>query len=97
MLPRMLRAISFSARSRPFSAQRHASKCLFFKTVGTVRGVIQGWSQPEVFLPRLVDLMMEGKLPVECMMIFYDLADINHAAADAEAGRTIKHVQRMPQ
>src|SRR5262249_46714713 len=63
----------------------------------TVRGVIQGWSQPEVFLPRLVDLMMEGKLPVERMMTDYELADINRAAADAAAGRTIKPVLRMPQ
>ena len=69
----------------------------FLQNGRTVRGVIQGWSQPEVFLPRLVDLMMEGKLPVERMMTLYDLADINHAAADAEAGRTIKPVLRMPQ
>jgi aryl-alcohol dehydrogenase len=75
----------------------HASfEMPFLQNGRTVRGVIQGWSQPEVFLPRLVDLMMEGKLPVERMMTFYDLADINHAAADAEAGRTIKPVLRMP-
>src|SRR5262249_18829131 len=61
-----------------------------------VRGVIRGGSQPEVFLPRLVDLMMEGKLPVERMMTVYELADINRAAADATAGRVIKPVLRMP-
>jgi aryl-alcohol dehydrogenase len=68
----------------------------FLQNGRTVRGVIQGWSQPEVFLPQLVDLMMEGKLPVERMMTVYDLADINRAAADAAAGRTIKPVLRMP-
>jgi aryl-alcohol dehydrogenase len=62
-----------------------------------VRGVIQGWSEPKTFLPRLVDLMMEGKLPVERLMTWYDLADINRAAADAASGATIKPVLRMPQ
>ena len=62
----------------------------------TVRGVIQGDSEPDVFIPRLVDLMMEGKLPAERMMTFYDLADINRAAKDSSEGRTIKPVLRMP-
>jgi aryl-alcohol dehydrogenase len=61
----------------------------------TVRGVIQGWSHPGTFLPRLVDLMMAGKLPAERMMTFYDLGDINHAAEDATSGKTIKPVLRM--
>ena len=69
----------------------------FLQNGRTVRGVIQGWSRPETFLPQLVDLMMAGKLPVERMMTFYDLADINRAAADAVAGTTIKPVLRMPQ
>jgi aryl-alcohol dehydrogenase len=62
----------------------------------TVRGVIQGDSQPDDFIPKLVDLMMEGKLPVEKMMTFYELADINRAAKDSSEGRTIKPVLRMP-
>jgi aryl-alcohol dehydrogenase len=63
----------------------------------TVRGVIQGDSQPDDFIPKLVDLMMDGKLPAEKMMTFYDLADINRAARDSSEGRTIKPVLRMPQ
>jgi len=62
----------------------------------TVRGVIQGDSQPDEFIPLLVDLMMDGKLPAERMMTFYDLADINRAAKDSSEGRTIKPVLRMP-
>ena len=69
----------------------------FLQNGRTLRGVIQGWSRPETFLPRLVDLMMSGQLPVERMMTFYDLAEINRAAADAIAGTTIKAVLRMPQ
>lgn len=69
----------------------------FLQDGRTIRGVIQGWSQPETFLPKLVDLMMDGKLPVERMMTWYLLADINRAAADAVKGATIKPVLRMPQ
>jgi aryl-alcohol dehydrogenase len=62
----------------------------------TVRGVIQGDSDPQEFIPELVDLMLGGKLPVDRMMTFYSLNEINRAAADAVAGRTIKPVLRMP-
>jgi aryl-alcohol dehydrogenase len=61
-----------------------------------LRGVIQGWSEPKTFLPKLVDLMMDGKLPVERLMTWYDLADINRAAQDAADGTAIKPVLRMP-
>jgi aryl-alcohol dehydrogenase len=68
----------------------------FLQNGRTVRGVIQGDSDPQVFIPKLVDLMLDGKLPVERMMTFYGLDEINRAAADAAAGTTIKPVLRMP-
>lgn len=68
----------------------------FLQDGRAVRGVIQGWSEPKVFLPRLVDLMMEGKFPAERLMTFYPLAEINRAAEDATTGRTIKPVLKMP-
>lgn len=61
----------------------------------TVRGVIQGDSEPDIFIPHLVDLFVEGKLPIDRLVTFYDFADINRAAADAVAGTTIKPVLRM--
>ena len=67
----------------------------FLQNGRSVRGVIQGDSVPETFIPKLVDLMLAGQLPVERMMTFYDLADINRAAADAAQGTTIKPVLRM--
>jgi aryl-alcohol dehydrogenase len=60
-----------------------------------VRGVIQGESKPPEFIPRLVDYLVEGKMPVERMMTFYNLADINQAAADSAKGTTIKPVLRI--
>jgi len=68
----------------------------FLQDGRTVRGVIQGWSEPKVFLPKLVDLMMDGKFPADRLMTVYPLAEINRAAEDMTAGRTIKPVLRMP-
>jgi len=61
-----------------------------------VRGVIQGESRPQEFIPRLVDFLMQGKMPVDRMMTFYPLGEINRAAQDSSNGTTIKPVLRMP-
>jgi aryl-alcohol dehydrogenase len=61
----------------------------------TVHGVIQGESHPKQFIPQLIDLLMAGKMPVDRMITFYNLAEINRAAQDAESGATIKPVLRM--
>jgi aryl-alcohol dehydrogenase len=61
-----------------------------------VRGIIQGDSEPELFLPTLVDHFMAGRFPIDRLVTFYDFADINRACADAVAGTTIKPVLRMP-
>jgi aryl-alcohol dehydrogenase len=60
-----------------------------------LRGVIQGDSEPDLFIPMLVDRFMEGSFPIDRLVTFYDFADINRAAADAVAGTTIKPVLRM--
>jgi aryl-alcohol dehydrogenase len=62
----------------------------------TLRGVIQGESHPQEFIPKLVDLLMAGQMTVERMISFYPLADINRAAQDSNNGTTIKPVLRMP-
>ena len=61
-----------------------------------VRGVIQGESQPREFIPKLVDLLMQDKMPVERMITFYPLAEINRAARESSQGTAIKPVLRMP-
>jgi aryl-alcohol dehydrogenase len=68
----------------------------FVQNGRTLRGVIQGDSVPQQFIPKLVDFIMAGRFPVERMVTFYDLADINRAAAESSSGRTIKPVLRMP-
>jgi len=61
-----------------------------------VRSVIHGESHPQELIPKLVDFLMQGKMPVDRMMTFYPLADINRAAQESNDGTTIKPVLRMP-
>jgi len=68
----------------------------FLQEGRVVRGVIQGDSVPSKFIPRLVDLIVEDKFPIDKMIKFYDLADINLAAKESSAGLAIKPVLRMP-
>jgi aryl-alcohol dehydrogenase len=62
----------------------------------TLRGVIQGESYPQEFIPKLVELLMKGTLPIDRVITFYPLAEINRAARDSNDGTTIKPVLRMP-
>jgi aryl-alcohol dehydrogenase len=61
----------------------------------TVRGVIQGDSEPDSFIPQLVDWFMDGRFPVDQLVTFYAFADIERAVADATAGTAVKPVLRM--
>jgi aryl-alcohol dehydrogenase len=55
-------------------------------------GTNQGGSNPKTFIPRLVDLHRQGRLPFDRLIREYAMSEINDAAADAAAGRTIKPV-----
>jgi len=68
----------------------------FLQNGRSIRGVIQGDSVPKEFLPLLADHIVAGRFPSEKMVTFYELADINRAAAESAAGTTIKPVLRMP-
>jgi aryl-alcohol dehydrogenase len=60
-----------------------------------VRGVVEGDSVPQAFLPELVRLWEEGRFPVERLMTYYDFDRIDEAVAAAESGEAIKPVLRM--
>lgn len=68
----------------------------FLQQGRVVRGVVQGDSVPREFIPKLIDLMLAGKFPLEKTITFYDLADINRAAQESSSGIAIKPVLRMP-
>lgn len=60
----------------------------------TVRGIIGGDAIPDLFIPQLVELHLQGRLPLERMVRFYALDEINEAVADTESGRTVKAILR---
>ncbi len=60
----------------------------------TVRGIVEGDSVPDLFIPQLIDLYMQGRFPFDKMLTFYSLKQINEAAEDSEKGRVIKAVVR---
>jgi aryl-alcohol dehydrogenase len=68
---------------------------MFFAMGKTLRGIVEGDSIPELFLPRLFELWRAGRFPVDRFMVNYDFDQINEAAHDAEQGQTIKPVLRM--
>lgn len=55
-------------------------------------GVTQGDSDPQRFLPVVVDLVVRGRLPLEQIIRRYPFRDIEKAANDAASGETIKPV-----
>jgi aryl-alcohol dehydrogenase len=60
-----------------------------------VRGIVEGDSVPQLFIPELVRFWEQGRFPVERLIRHYDFDQINEAVSDAEAGRVVKPVLRM--
>lgn len=58
----------------------------------TMRGIVQGDSVPHEFIPRLIDLYMDGRFPFDKLVTKYSLDKINHAIEDQAAGRVVKPV-----
>ena len=61
----------------------------------TVRGLVEGDSIPQLFIPRLVELWKQGRFPVDRIVTTYDFDAIDQAVHDAETGAVIKPVLRM--
>jgi aryl-alcohol dehydrogenase len=60
----------------------------------TIRGIIEGDSVPDIFIPQLIELWRQGLFPFDRLIKFYPLAEINQAAADSESGAVLKPVLR---
>ncbi|CAA7625560.1 Aryl-alcohol dehydrogenase [Candidatus Terasakiella magnetica] len=60
-----------------------------------LQGIVEGDSTPEVFIPQLIDLFLQGRFPYDKLVKFYPFSDINHAIEDAETGKAIKPIIRM--
>jgi len=67
----------------------------FMQSCKTLMGVVEGDSVPDVFVPQLLDLYMQGRFPFDRLVTFYDFDQINQAAGDAESGKAIKPIIRI--
>jgi aryl-alcohol dehydrogenase len=60
-----------------------------------IRGILEGESVPDIFIPHLIELNAQGRFPFEKLVKFYSLDQINQAAQDSENGATIKPIIRL--
>lgn len=61
----------------------------------TLAGLSEGGSNPQTFIPELVQYYKEGRLPVDKLVKFYDFKEIHRAFEDSHKGITIKPVLRF--
>ncbi|MFE9662739.1 zinc-binding dehydrogenase [Streptomyces sp. NPDC005955] len=61
----------------------------------TVRGVAQGDSIPQLFVPQLIDLYRAGRFPFDRLITHYGFDEINEAVSDTRTGAAIKPVLRI--
>lgn len=60
-----------------------------------LRGIVEGESTPEVFIPALIALYAQGRFPFDRLVTFYPFERINDAIHDSETGAVVKAVVRM--
>ncbi|PPU38714.1 NAD(P)-dependent alcohol dehydrogenase [Xanthomonas arboricola] len=63
----------------------------------SIRGIVEGDSVPQVFIPQLVQLYQQGRFPFDRLVRFYPLDQINQAAEDSIRGITLKPILRIGQ
>jgi aryl-alcohol dehydrogenase len=62
----------------------------------TVRGIIEGDSDPDAFLPVLIDHWRTGRLPLETLVQAFPFDQINQAIAAQHRGDCVKVVLTLP-
>jgi aryl-alcohol dehydrogenase len=58
----------------------------------SIRGFLEGNSNPDIFIAQLVDLYRQGRFPFDKMARFYPFEKIEEAIADHHAGKAIKPI-----
>ncbi|PWR07331.1 alcohol dehydrogenase [Micromonospora acroterricola] len=61
----------------------------------SVRGIVQGDSIPQLFIPKLIKLYQSGRFPIDRLVRFYKFDEIDEAFAAAAHGDVIKPVLRF--
>ena len=63
----------------------------------SVRGIVQGDSAPDAFIPYLIELHMSGRFPFDKLITKYPFEQINQAILDQAGGKVVKPVFTFPQ
>lgn len=58
----------------------------------TIRGIVQGDSVPDAFIPKLIDLHLAGRFPFDKFLTKYPFEKINEAIEDQATGKVVKPV-----
>jgi len=58
----------------------------------TFAGLVEGASDPQVFIPKLVEYYKAGKFPIDRLVDFYQFEDIGKAFEDSHTGKSIKPI-----
>ncbi|KKB33865.1 NAD(P)-dependent alcohol dehydrogenase [Bacillus thermotolerans] len=58
----------------------------------TLRGVIEGDAVPQLIIPKLVTFFKNGQFPIEKLVKFYDLEEVDQAFVDSANGSAIKPI-----
>jgi aryl-alcohol dehydrogenase len=58
----------------------------------SIRGIVEGDSHADVFIPALIDLFVQGRFPFDKLITFYPFEKINDAIRDSETGAAVKPV-----
>ncbi len=61
----------------------------------SIKGIVEGSSFPQSFIPELMGYYGKGLFPVDKLVKYYDFSDINQAIADGESGKVIKPIVKM--
>jgi aryl-alcohol dehydrogenase len=62
----------------------------------SIHGVIEGDSNPDTFIPQLIELHRQGRFPFDKMTRVYPFEKINDAIEDHHAGKAIKPILEPP-
>ena len=58
----------------------------------SIRGIVQGDSVPDTFIPRLIDLYIAERFPFDRLITKYPFVQINQAIEDQRSGKVVKPV-----
>lgn len=58
-------------------------------------GVIEGNSNPKLFIPKLIAYYKKGLFPIDKLMTFYSFDEINQAFEDTKKGKVIKPIIKI--